>query len=134
MCRTMIVQPLVGGGVMLTPPCEVVESSKNLFDVPPVVKTSGRVVGSTAKTISWPLYIAPGVPSHVPLSGNENCVVSGAARSPFSSATSRTFSGTHSATEPIWTASVSVSWEPLSVAAVMAIVSDPSIHVMGDWL
>lgn len=105
------------------PPASVGERRKYSFEVPPVVKLNGREVGSTLKTTCWPEYEAPGVPMQVPFVPKLNDGLSGAVRSPCSFATRRMFIGTHSATAPIATFTVSVSWEPESVAPVIESVS-----------
>ena len=50
--RALVPYPLVGGGLTVIPPAAVVESSKYLFEVPPVVKLSGMEDGLTVKVIS----------------------------------------------------------------------------------
>lgn len=117
---------------MSTPPNVVVETSKKRFDKPPVVMKSGKFAGSTVKITGWLLYVAPAVPSQVPVSGKVNCVVSGAARSPCSSVRRPRFIGTHSVDEPMTTSTFRVSWlMPSNDAPVIAISSLPSVQVTG---
>jgi hypothetical protein len=93
----------------------------------------GNVAGSfSVKTMGWALYVSPGVPLQVPVSGKVNCDVMGGERSPCSSAIIRRVSGTHSATEPIVTCTPSVSCEPETDALTADSVSFPCVHVMGD--
>ncbi len=108
-------------------------TSKRVFAVPPVVRMMGNVVGSLrVKTIGWALYVSPGVPLQVPVSGKVNCEMMGGERSPCSSAIIRRVSGTHSATESIVTCTPSVSCDPETDALMTDSVSFPCVHAMGD--
>lgn len=101
--------------------------------MPPVVKIMGNVAGLLrAKMIGWALYVSPGVPLQVPVSGKVNCEVTGGERSPCSFAIIRRVSGTHSDTEPIVTCTPSVICELEVVALTTDNVSFPCVHVMGD--
>ena len=96
------------------------------------MRMMGNVTGvSRVKTIGCALYVSPGVPLHVPVSGKVNCGVMGGERSPCSSAIIRILSGTHSETEPIATCTPSVNWEPETVASVTERVSLPCVHATG---
>ncbi len=123
---------MLGGNCTLKLPSGFCMTSKRVFAVPPVVRRMGNVAGLfSAKTIGWALYISPGVPLQVPVSGKVNCEVMGGERSPCSSATILKVSGTHSAMESIATCTPSVSCDPEIDASTMDKVSFPCVHVMG---
>jgi len=94
------------------------------------VRTTGNITGLlSVKTIGWALYVSPGVPLQVPVSGKVNCGVAGGERSPCSSAIIRRVSGTHSATESIVTWTPRVSCDPEIDALTTDNVSFPCVHV-----
>lgn len=124
---------MLGGNSTLKLPSGFCMISNKTFAVPPVVRIMGNVLGSlSVKTIGWALYVSPGVPLQVPVSGKVNCEVMGGERSPCSSAIIRRVSGTHSATESIVTCTPSVSCEPETDALMTDNVSCSCVHVTGD--
>ena len=124
--RIFLSHPDVPGRMIFNPLFVVVTTSKKIFDMPPVVKRKGSIVGSTVNIAVWLAYVWFGVPLQLPESGNEKEAGFGGLRSPSSSATSRILSGTHSGEAPICTVSINVIWLPSSEAAVISIFDWPS--------
>ncbi len=110
-----------------------VAARKKTFDEPPVVKRYDGAEGSTVHTSDW-LYVAPGVPLQVCVSGNVKAPFggeSGVFMVPASSATKRRSKGTHSGTLPIWIARLRISWLPWSEAPVTEKCSWPASQETG---